>query len=123
MTRFAKDLSGQCGEFWRKEAEKELKRVADDLASGKITIDENGVGRNCIGRVLMDDMVEKVSYVTDAIDAKATKAAYEEETAAFLAEYRKNARPATAEELAEMRAEFGKGKTVVNVLTGQVYHL
>jgi len=47
-----------------------------------------------------------------------------QETAAFLAEYReamKNHVP-SAEEQFEMRAAFGPGETVVNVITGQRYH-
>lgn len=124
-TRFMAELSGELGDFWKKRAEEELDRVRNDLANGEITIDGNGVARNCIGRVLMDDMVEKVALLTDAIDAKATRAEYDKETDAFLAEYRermKNYKP-SEEELFEMRAAFGPGETVVNVFTGQTYHL
>lgn len=49
MTRFQKELSGELGAYWEKEAQKELERVKADLQAGKITI-ENGVARNCIGR-------------------------------------------------------------------------
>ncbi|MCI6064009.1 hypothetical protein MR818_01230, partial [bacterium] len=91
--------------------------------NGKITIDKNGVARNCIGRVLMSDMLEKLTYVTDEVDAEATKAAREEEVSRSLAEYRRNARPASQEELDEMRAAFGEGQTVVNILTGERYSL
>lgn len=55
----------------------------------------------------------------------AQQAAYDTNTAAFLREYR--ARMAnhvpSAEELFEMRAAFGPGATVVNVVTGQEYRL
>ena len=90
-----------------------------DLQAGKITIDENGVARNCIGRVLMSDMLEKLVMVTDKASVEATTAAREQEVEESLAEYRKNARPATEEERMEMQAAFGKGTTVVNVLTGE----
>ena len=146
MTRFEKELSGALGAYWKKSAEKELEKVREELKQGLITIDENGVARNRIGRVLMSDMLEKLTYITDAVDAEATTKAREEEntkaleeykknaaeattkareeeTAKALEEYRKNARPATEEELDEMRAAFGKGKTVVNIITGQKYHL
>ncbi|MBR0160346.1 MAG: hypothetical protein IJQ02_03475, partial [Oscillospiraceae bacterium] len=79
MTRFQKELSGQLGEFWKKDAEKELDKVRAELANGEITIDENGVARNCIGRVLMSDMLEKLTYVTDKVNAENTKAARDEE--------------------------------------------
>ena len=123
MTRFERELSGALGAFWKNSAEKELAGIRADLENGKITIDENGVARNCIGRVLMSDMLEKLTYVTDRVNAEATMAAREDEVARSLAEYRRNARPASAEELHEMRAAFGEGQTVVNILTGERYSL
>ena len=119
MTRFQRELNGELGAYWKREAEKELERVNTDLQAGKITIDENGVARNCIGRVLMSDMLEKLAMVTDKVSMEATTVARDKEVSESLAEYRKNARPATEEECMEMRAAFGKGTTVVNVLTGE----
>ena len=119
MTRFEKELSGALGAYWKKSAEKELEKVREELEQGLITIDENGVARNRIGRVLMSDMLEKLTYVTDKVDEEATRAARAEEVERTLAEYRKNAQPATEEEKEEMRAAFGEGKTVVNILTGE----
>ena len=123
MTRFEKELSGALGAYWKKSAEEELQKVREELEQGLITIDENGVARNRIGRVLMSDMLEKLTYITDAVDAEATTKAREEEVTRSIEEHRKNARPATEEELEEMRAAFGRGKTVVNIITGQKYHL
>ena len=91
------------------------------LQIGIISFDMNGVARNCIGRVLMSDMLEKLTYVTNEVDEEATKAAREEEASRSLAEYRRNVRPASQEELDEMRAAFGEGQTVVNILTGERY--
>ena len=119
MTRFELEVTGALGEFWRKHAEQELDRIAEDLEKGLITIDENGVARNRIGKVLMSDMLEKLTYVTDKVDEEATRAAEAEEARRTLAEYRRKAQPATEEEKEEMRAAFGKGKTVVNILTGE----
>lgn len=119
MTRFQKELSGEFGAYWEKKAQKELERVKADLQAGKITI-ENGVARNCIGRVLMSDMLEKLAMVTDKASVEATTAAArDKEVSESLAEYRKSARPATGEERMEMQAAFGKGTTVVNILTGE----
>ena len=81
MTRFEKELSGALGAYWKKSAEKELEKVREELEQGLITIDENGVARNRIGRVLMSDMLEKLTYVTDAVDTEATTKAREEEVA------------------------------------------
>lgn len=71
----------------------------------------------------MSDMLEKLTYITDAVDEEATTKAREEETVKALEEYRKNARPSTEEELDEMRAAFGNGKTLVDNITGHKYHL
>ena len=123
MTRFERELSGALGAFWKKEAEKELARIEKDLESGKITIDEKGIARNAIGRVLMSDLAEKVSYITDRIDLEATKEARSEAVSQELTALKNNARPATEEEKDEMRAAFGKGQTVINILTGERINL
>lgn len=119
MTRFQRELSGELGEFWKNDAEKRLDKVRAELAEGKITIDAEGVARNCIGRVLMDDLLEQVGMVTDKVNVEATRAAREAEDAVFLAEYRTRCESPSAEELAEMQAAFGAGATVVDVLTGE----
>ena len=123
MTRFEREISGSLGEFWKKNAQKELDQLRSELERGEITIDRNGVARNCIGRVLMSDLLEKLTYITDKVSIEATTEARELEVAAELAEYRRNAHPYSQEQLAEMRAAFGSGTTVVNVFTGESYEL
>ena len=118
MTRFEKELSGALGNGWKASAERELEKVRKEFEEGKITVDENGVARNCIGRILMDDMLEKLTYITDTVDEEATKAARAEEVSRSLEAYRKNHRT-SEEEKAEMRAAFGTGNTVVNIITGE----
>ena len=119
MTRFERELSGALGAYWKTSAEKELEKIRKELEQGLITIDENGVARNRIGRVLMSDMLEKLTYITDEVDAEATAAARAEEVQRSLAAYRANAKPASEEEKNEMRAAFGEGQTVVDILTGE----
>ena len=119
MTRFERELSGALGAYWKESAEKELEKIRSELEQGLITIDENGVARNRIGRVLMYDMLEKLAYITDEVDIEATAAARDEEVERSLRAYRANRGPASEEEKKEMRAAFGKGRTVVNILTGE----
>lgn len=119
MTRFQRELNGELGAYWKKQAEAALEKVRTELTAGKITIDAEGVARNCIGRVLMDDLLEQLCMVTDNVNVAATRAAREAENSAFLAEYRAQRKAPGAEELAEMRAAFGAGATVVDVLTGE----
>lgn len=123
MTRFEREISGSLGEFWKKNAQKELDKIRSELERGEITIDENGIARNCIGRVLMSDLLEKLTYITDKVSVEATTKARELEVAEELAEYRRNAHPYSQEQLEEMRAAFGSNTTVVNVLTGESYKL
>ena len=119
MTRFEKELSGALGAYWKKEAKKELERVKKDLDEGKITIDENGIARNCIGRTLHDDMLEKVAMVNDKVNVEATRAARDEETAKVIEAYRASYTGPSEEEMFEMRAAFGTGTKVVDIFTGK----
>ena len=123
LSRFEQELSGQLGDFWKKHAEKELEDISKELAEGKITIDEDGIARNFIGRALMSDMMEKLSYVTDAFSVEATRTARDKEVDESIAEYRRNYKGPSEEALAEMRAAFGPGEVVVNVLTGTRIYL
>lgn len=120
MTRFKMELSGKLGEFWKKQAEQELQKVKSDLDSCRITVDGDGVARNCIGRALMDDMLEKVEMVApDCVNVSATRATYAAELDEVLKRYA--SREIGAEEMHEMRSAFGAGTTVVDVLTGRKY--
>ena len=123
MTRFEKELSGALGAYWKKEAKKELERVKKDIEEGKITIDENGIARNCIGRTLHDDMLEKVAKVSDKVNVEATRAARDEETAKVIEAYKASYTGPSEEEMFEMRAAFGTGTTVVDIFTGKKIRL
>ncbi|MCM1236520.1 MAG: hypothetical protein NC489_41100 [Ruminococcus flavefaciens] len=122
-TRFQRELSGELGAFWQQQAEAELAKVKADLDSGAITINEAGVARNCIGRALMDDLLEKLVLVTDKADSAATRAAREAEVKSDLESYRAARKAPSAEEIAEMRAAFGEGTKVVDIITGEEIQL
>lgn len=123
MTRFEQELSGELGAYWKASAEKELAKVKVDIENGAITIDEFGVARNKIGRVLMSDMLEKVAMVSDEVNVEATTNARDEEVTKSLNEYRKNYTRPSEEEMFEMKAAFGTGTTVVDVITGKKIRL
>lgn len=117
MTRFEMELRGVFGERWVANANRELDRVEQKLHEGKITIDDNGVAYNCIGRVLDDEEAQKVHFVTCRINLEATAEAYARECAELVA--RMNQRSYSSEEIGEMKANFGEGSVIVNVLTGE----
>ena len=122
MTRFEMELSGMLGEFWQKQAEQELQKVKSDLNAGRITVGVDGVARNYLGRALSDDMLEKLMMVASEevkFYLKPTRRARKAETAEAVQRYA--SREVGAEEMHEMRAAFGVGTTVVDVLTGRRY--
>lgn len=119
MTRFEKELSGALGEYWKKEAERELDNIRKDIEEGRITIDEIGVARNCVGRALHNDMLEKVMMVSYRVNGEATRKECEKEALAAIEAYRANYTGPSEEELFEMRAAYGRGTTVVDVITGR----
>jgi len=57
--------------------------------------------------------------VRGLVPPKEQEKARDEETAKFLAKLRANPQPVTDEEAFEMRAAFGPGVEVVNILTGK----
>lgn len=124
-SRFMLDLEGKFGEFWQKQALESIEKTRKELEAGEITIDEQGVARNCIGNIVMSDILEMLTFVTDKVDVEATKAAADEESSRWAAEYRAqmaNHVP-SEEELFEMRAAFGEGATIVDVISGQTIQL
>ena len=71
------------------------------------------------GNYLPADVVEKLTFAgADFFSAEATAAKRDAQTAEFLNSYRKNHK-VTAEDRAEMEAAFGKGTTVVDIITGE----
>ena len=78
---------------------------------------ENGVARwNSNNRCVPIDCLEKYNI---PVNPFVQKIAIDKETNEFLAEYRKNPPVYDEETLCEMRATFGPGATVVNVITGK----
>lgn len=119
MTRFEREISGSLGAFWKKKAEEEVRKAVAQ-ADAQATIDADGAIRwNSNGRYLMDDFCEKLEYAGYAFSREATVAKRDVQNAESLAEYRRNDKGFSREELAEARVAFEEGTTVVNVLTGK----
>lgn len=74
---------------------------------------------NSNGNYLPADCAEILSHTYFPFSLEETNRARKAQNEAFLENYRRNAQPVSAEERAEMRAAFGIGTTVVNVITGQ----
>ena len=119
MTRFAREWNGELGAFWQKHAHEEAERLMSQRDN--IEVEEDGAAKwISSGNYLPADVVEKLTFAgADFFSAEATAAKREAQTAAFLDSYRRNYKGPSEEEKAEMRAAFGEGATVVNVVTGK----
>lgn len=119
MTRFEREINGSLGDFWKRNAEEEVKKAVTQAAE-KATVEADGAIRwNSNGRYLMDDFCEKLEYAGYPFDRKATAKKRDAQNEESLMEYRRNYRGLSGEALAEARAAFGEGTVAVNVLTGR----
>ena len=118
MTRFVREWNGELGAFWQKNAHEEAARLL--AQRDNIEVEEDGAAKwKSNGNYLPADVVEKLIFAgADFFSTEATAAKREAQTAEFLGNYRRNHRT-TAEERMEMEAAFGKGTTVVNIITGE----
>ena len=122
MTRFERELNGSLGSYWAENAKKEIRKMEERQINGEIFFGADGVVRwTSNNRVMPKDCREILSHTVyrDLYSEDASRAAEEAETAAFLDSYRKNYKGPGEEEKAEMRAAFGTGATVVDIITGE----
>ena len=122
MTRFERELNGSLGSYWAENAKKEIRKMEERQINGEIFFGADGVVRwTSNNRVMPRDCREILSHTVyrDLYSEEASRAAEEAETATFLESYRKNCKGPGEEEKAEMRAAFGAGTTVVDIITGE----
>ncbi len=99
--------------FEKEEAE----RLAGNLRT--VATYENGIARwSTNGSIIPADCARFAAHIGMPIDLVATAETRDAETEIFFEDYRKNYRGPSEEEMAEMRAAFGPGETVVNIITG-----
>ena len=122
MTRFERELAGELGNYWAENAKKEIRKMEERQINGEIFFGADGVVRwTSNNRVMPKDCREILSHTVyrDLFSEDASRAAEDAETAAFLESYRKNYKGPSEEEKAGMRAAFGTGSTVMDVITGK----
>jgi hypothetical protein len=115
------------GHVVHKTCASEAEHLARSAADGTLAIGADGVATwTTNGQPVPDHCAVLLVALGlgEGIDLDATKAASDAATAEAVARYRE-AQPAvpSAEELAEMRAAFGPGAKVVNVMTGREVQL
>lgn len=119
MTRFYQEITGALGDYWKKDATKRVQDYVEE-AKMKADVDSNGAIRwKNNGNYLMDDYCEVLEYAGYPFSREATKAARDAQVAQQLADYKSNPPMMTDEYIAEMRAAFGSGTSVVDVISGQ----
>ena len=124
MTRFERELSGSLGAFWKKNAEQEIAKMQARADNDEIRTNMNGAAFwNSNGNYLPADCAEILSHTDFLFSLEETAKAREAQTAMQLEAYRKSYTEPSEEEKAEMRAAFGTGSTVVNVITGEQIRL
>lgn len=116
-TRLAADFLGQDA-FWKKEANECLKRTINEYQ-----IKDKALVWKSNGRVLPRDITELLhaARVIDDLQFMCALVAGDIQREKELEEIRElmKKRTQSEEELSEMRNAFGKGKVVVNVITGK----
>ena len=123
---FQLELEGKFGKYRQEDAVKLIAEMEDDYDNGKFTI-ENGsaiwkcgnyLPMNCLAAVLSG----KYGYLINVDEHERLLDAQQEESIRQYKERMKNYVP-SEEELFEMRAAFGEGVEVVDVLSGNKIRL
>ena len=120
MTRFEQELNGSLGAFWKKHAEEEIAKMQARIENDEIRTNARGGAFWALsGNYLPAECAEILSHTDFPFSLEETNRARAEQTRAFCEAYAKNCKEPSEEEKAEMRAAFGAGTTVVNVITGK----
>ena len=122
MTRFEMNLNGKFGEYWKKDAEREITMMQERADNGEILLDGNFAAYwEKSGHYLPEECCEILEHCTFFFDADATKEARARADAEFFANYLNTKHELSYEARMEMRNAFGEGTKVVDVISGEVY--
>lgn len=123
MTRFQQEISGALGDYWQKSATQEVENAVKEANEKAIVEADGAIKWKNNGNYLMDDFCEKLEYAGYSFSREATARARDLQYEKIFEEYRRNYQEPTEEELFEMRAAFGEGTKVVDVITGREIQL
>ena len=121
MTRFQMEISGKLGDWWKKNAEKEVSEALEYVKTEAIVEEDGAIRWISSGNYIPDDYCEKLEYGGYNFSREATRIKKDKQQFKFAEEYRermKNYKP-SEEELYEMRCAFGEGVETVDIITGQ----
>ena len=123
LTRFQKEISGQLGDYWKRDAEKRMKEYVDKANVDAVVEEDGAIKWKRSGNYLMDDYCEVLEYAEYPFSRAATNSKRDAQVHKELDKYRKTPKIYTAEEISEMKAAFGDGATIVDVISGSTIHL
>lgn len=123
MTRFQREINGQLGDYWQASAEQDVKDAVKNANENAIVEEDGAIKWKSNGAYIPDDFCEKLEYAGYKFSREATAVKRAAQVQKELAQYRANYTGPSDEEVAEMRAAFGEGETVVDVITGKTIKL
>ena len=116
MTRFERELSGEFGEYWKDNAEAQIREMQYKADNGYMGTDPDGaVYWVKSGNYLPSDSVEALKHTDFHFSPEATEIARHIQVALALERYSQN----RADERVEMRTAFGRGTILLKMITGE----
>ena len=116
--------NGENNEWFVKDTQKNIDRIVEMYNKGELLLDSDGAGRwKSNGRYIPDECAYYGYLGGVPINLDATEVKRDRQVDEELAQYRRNWKPPSEEALAEMRAEFGEGAEIVDVLSGRTFRV
>ena len=131
MTRFEQEISGlldkqvaerkgtENNHYWERSAKAEVEKAVKEADEKAIVEEDGSIRWIASGNYLPDDFCEKLEYAGYAFSRTATREAQDRQVDESLKAYRSQKHTYSFEEMAEMRAAFGEGQVIVNIITGE----
>ena len=127
MSRFERELNGELGDYWKKDALSKIADIEKDYETGHLIIEDGAAKWDTNGSYLMQDIMEVLlhSKYADLIDLEHHEAMRDAQVTEEINAYKERMKNHVydEEELAEMRSAFGAGTEIVNVFTGDTITL
>lgn len=123
MSRFQREISGQLGDFWKKNAEDEIIQAVKLANEDSIVETDGAIKWKKSGNYVPDDICEKLEYAGFNFSREVTNNKREEQNALFFKNYRESKRKIDSEQKVEMSANFEKDDIVIDVITKKKYKI
>lgn len=123
MSRFQREISGQLGDFWKKNAEEEVIKAVKLANEDSIVETDGAIKWKKSGNYVPDDLCEKLEYAGFNFSRKVTNNKREEQNALFFKNYKESKREIDSEQKVEMNANFEKDDIIIDVISKKKYKI